>query len=114
MRYLEMCLPRFLDRTSVIVWKLRHFLAEYEQTLASRFRCAELAHDSGFVSGYPDALSDRRPPLCCQNGKQKTEDQKEFSEISKQLTKKYVQVFTEPVPERLADLIRRLKEIETS
>lgn len=42
-----------------------------------------------------------------------TEDQNEFSEFSKRLEEKYADVFDEPIPERLAELIRRLKEIKS-
>ena len=84
----------------------------------TRFRCENLVSEFRVVSIFPNPLGRKHVGLYCQMKNQKAdgdrnEDQREISEISKRLAEKYAQVLSEPVPKRLADLIRRLKEVES-
>ena len=45
--------------------------------------------------------------------KKSAEEERQLSEFAKVLAEKYGVVFDEPIPERLADLIRRLREIRS-
>ena len=45
--------------------------------------------------------------------KKPTEEERQVSDFAKAFAEKYGFVFDEPVPDRLADLIERLKEIKS-